>query len=620
MVKTVYVSNEAELRESLVGGHSVTVIKADYRPAIFSEYTINYSFEEEPSSMAHAPSNFYCLRHVFHPFNYPIIIDDRGSHYRILIEKIIFGHEVRVELSLENLRLLRLCQCLLGAAYLFYIKGDSDADCYCSYRDKKGTLPVPYVNGKCSDHGKLIPAWSYYWDISDREFWADIENKLSESIAPFKKVLISKDDENDIWMFFNSIAAPVFGTGSDIETKRVTGPGYLDNGKWNEMLSDLVNKIQLFKHQKKNGASLYKTVISAFRSAFYAGTYSQAPDPFDLPNTGYSQMPDVTITDLAIPCGAAVECRFGIARYDAYKMNKRQKELTKELCNLTVYTEFDPPAVDSYTTDGYGNIIAFKQQLGDGVIIIYPHGQEDCITKLSGNLDEVEATQASPETHPVVNADSENKKEVAKSPVSVTIDITEVNASEVNASEVNIETKLEATGEIKSRSIDFNKICMLLVIYYYSVTGNGIGFISKAFRKTRCIPLVGYKKDEKNEKNEKKIAVSLEIYPIKASTEYSQHFNRLLREILTGKVAKDSDIGTKLKNDELLNKIWITSSHKGRYEEANYSRGKLSSLKINIKNAADAEQLKQRIAQVFDKTQTQLDAFFSEMCKNDFNK
>ncbi len=401
--------NEEQLKASLdVPNRKVTILSADYKAAIFQGYNINYTFEENLPWTEHAPTNFHCLKHVFHPFNYPTIIFDTVFPYRRLIDKILNGHELRIELSIDNTddntRLLRLCQCLLGATYIHGTGGDIYDDHYCRPRDEKGTIPVPYVIGKCSWKTESIPAWSYYWGVSDRGFWSAIEDKLTKAVSQFSGILISKEDRDLIFELLCEIACSTFDQEKDIETKKIEGPGYLDASKWEGILIGLYQEFRSMSSAKNGGVDLCSTVLAAFRYAFYAELYSsfcikeikanssttahdvyECRDLADVPITGYSQMPNVTNTDLAVPDAFAVDRRIGITVDFAERLNQQQEEMIRGRCtNRIVYSVCAPPSTDTYVENDLGNIIAFKQQLGKGRIIVYPRGMEDCIAKLCG--------------------------------------------------------------------------------------------------------------------------------------------------------------------------------------------------------------------------------------------
>ena len=401
MPDSVYVSTEEGLKASMPGDHRVTVLKADYDVAIFQKYAINYCFEKKWIATVDCPTNFFFLKHVFHLFNYPDIIDSPDFPYRALMDKILSGHELRIEISLKNTRLLRLCQCLLGVTFI-------DRD-YRVYRDRKGTLPAPYVIGKCTADSKQIPAWSYYWDVSDKEFWFNVEDRLISTISQFNGIFISEKDAEKVWEMFNNIASGMFSIGKSIYTKKLEGPGYLKDSMWNRMFTGLPQDLNLFDHQPA-GENICDTVIATFRNAFYASTYYHSADPFNISNTGYSQMPDVTKTDLAMPTADAVDRRRGLSVDLAKKLNSQAKEIQERFackadasdpkippslntytidnyCNQIVYTEFPPPSPANYEKDRFGNIIAFKQQLGEGMIIVYPEDRDDLAAKLSGIAD-----------------------------------------------------------------------------------------------------------------------------------------------------------------------------------------------------------------------------------------
>lgn len=383
MSEAVYVSTEAELEQSLAGDHKVTVIKSDYVPAIFNGYNINYCFNEKHPVTDISPTNFRCLWHVFHPFNHYVPINEIKYPYRGLLDKVEQGHNVHFELSITNVRLLRLCQCFMGLVRLNNV--------VCQYRrcrNIKGNLPIPYIIGKCKISDKHYPAWSYYWDISDKKFWIDVETDLRNAISQFNGKFISDDDANKVWELFNTFAKDVFYSEKDIAIKRLEGPDYLIPSKLNELIVALPKKLNLFKYQP-GGDSLCDTVIEAFRTFFYSPTYANAVDPFDVPYTGYSQMPEVANTDLAMPTEDAVDCRKGIVKELAEQLNSpiSMNSSTNSYHNPIIYSITSKPLFANYKVDQFGNIIAFKLKIGSGTVIIYPEGREDIATELIGTTD-----------------------------------------------------------------------------------------------------------------------------------------------------------------------------------------------------------------------------------------
>ena len=461
MPDSVYVSTEEGLKASMSGDHRVTVLKADYDVAIFQKYAINYCFEKNWIATVDCPTNFFFLKHVFHLFNYPDIIDSPDFPYRALMDKILSGHELRIELSLKNTRLLRLCQCLLGVTFI-------DRN-YHVYRDRKGTLPAPYVIGKCIADSKQIPAWSYYWDVSDKEFWFNVEDRLISIISQFNGIFISEKDAEKVWEMFNNIASGMFSIGKSIYTKKLEGPGYLKDSMWNRMFTGLPQDLNLFDHQPA-GVNICDAVIATFRNAFYASTYYHSADPFNISNTGYSQMPDVTKTDLAMPAADAVDRRRGLSVDLAINLNSQAKEIQElfafkadandpqihpslntytidNYCNRIVYTEFLPPPAENYEKDHLGNIIAFKQQLDEGMIIAYPEGRDELATKLSGRTD----------------ADKPSEVLVVKEPVSAIVTVKQLELTIKHIAESEFSIHFEGIG--KDKKATNLEVLKFLVIY-----------------------------------------------------------------------------------------------------------------------------------------------------------
>ncbi len=593
MVKTVRISNEAALKKSLTGDHDVTVIEADYTPAIFRGYNINYCFEDKASPYKSSAPNFRCLKHVFHPFNFSDSLNDINFPYKGLCHKIINGHKLHIELSIKNTQQLRLCQGLLGFVYC----QSTTSRRYSAYRDRVGTVPVPFIIGQCDLDETIVPAWGYFWWVSDYNFWAGIEDILENKISQFGNSQISDKFAENIWNAFKTFASDIFSANKDIERKRVEGPDYLNPLKWKTALKSFKTILTQSIGKKTNKpVNVHAAVRTVFRDAFYNANCKACCDPFAKAHINYLQLHDYEKTDLAIPqitdqpvldC-LAVAQRFGLTVETAKKWNAdSEREDARR-----IYTEFQPPLAENYVKDSFGNIIAFKQQLGEGMIIAYPEGREGCIIKPSGKPDKVEGPQVLPDIETAVTADAENIKEVAKSPASVTID-----SLGVTGNLVKLTTKI--SGKDFSRSIGGNKILMFIIMYYYSVTGKGIGYLSKRGRaKAQAQELVGYDKDNTA------IPISPKIYPINVSTEYSQHFRRLVTEILTGR--------TEIKEgDTLLKSIWDPSADRKK----DYNTGCLSSIKINI-TAEVFAQLKQTLPKdLLDEEQTQLDSLFSEMAK-----
>ncbi len=372
----VRVSNEKELEASLHGRHQLTVITSDYVPAIFDGYNINFCFEGIPTPTDYSPANLQSMKHVFHPFNYPAVMNNTVFPYRRLVDKIIHGAELRIELSIDNTPLLRLCQCLLGFAYQKSMKKTFP---YQRYRDKAGNVPVPFIIGMCDGNDAKVPAWSYFWWVSDYNFWAEIDNKLSRAIARFKGRLISKKDEACVFGILDTFADKMFSMDRDIEDKRLEGPDYLEDTKWDTMLSDLVKKLYLLSRKSALGGDLCKTVFTSFYKAFLAPIYNRFDDPFNTQYRGYRQMHDPAQTDLACPNDFAVDQRFGVIMKFGEEWNNDNAASKGHRMD---FTTFAPPEEHTYMIDDVGNIIKFKQHIGDGMIFVYPRGMEDCIPKL----------------------------------------------------------------------------------------------------------------------------------------------------------------------------------------------------------------------------------------------
>ena len=222
--------------------------------------------------------------------------------------------------------------------------------------------------------------------------------------------------------------------------------------------------------------------------------------------------------------------------------------------------------------DNLGNIYSFLYKVYDapdsGSIIVCPENKDDLVSEFFG-------VSANPSV-----AASANEKDVTSKDIKefFTIEILEVKTN----GDVKAKVKTNEPGQDYSRNIASNKLLMFLILQYYSILGEGIGYLSKKIRTVnKKDPLVGY------DKKEKATPLCQEIYPISDKSEYSQYFSRLVSKVLTGKVIS--------KDNKLLEQVWLTTHNKSNLSnggEANYSRGKLHSVRllISVENIARLKQ------------------------------
>ena len=191
MSELIYdVSNEDQLEKSLWEKHKVTIINSDYTAKIFESFFSNYFFN---NSQAKGNYKFYSLQHVFHPYA-GISFLYKSDIYKELLKKVLRGnHSVAFVLSIENFKLLRFCQCFLGAVSYLQHHGSDDCDTDQSLSDfvvgqaelpraqiiineSPDELPIPFIIGASENSSKLqVPVWTFYWSVKfqpDAPFWS----------------------------------------------------------------------------------------------------------------------------------------------------------------------------------------------------------------------------------------------------------------------------------------------------------------------------------------------------------------------------------------------------------------------------------------------------------------
>lgn len=669
------VSDEKELEDSLLKAYDVTVINKDFEPAIFNDYNINYCFNEIPEDRNY---KFHSLKHVSHPYKSISVIQEPGI-YNELLKRVLRGnHSVAFVLSTTNHKLLRLCQCFIGAvSNSLHTEvcpdGDFEIDqtMYDFLHDVEKWSPIPYLIGKFEDTQKMsLPIWSSFWDVNiqtlDALFINVFRREFGEGFTYSKEGLVRLQKliedstpniigDKKLRLYpFDFYTQPYHCRQSIEGPREMLDPSLVEKIKSLAVEASKVLREYEIKDQKDicqtaalpNNVLLGKCIPPRVPVGRVQPQSLTLNDPYGLfRNTAGCEESGLYNVDSGVRL--LIESVFDYSRVE-----DPQKELKTfyadaagELATPTA-SAIDERIVepgDDNCCALLGNRHSFSYRISNkNWVAVWPHGEKELMTKLcgaeeaenyyknqasktavqsspSGDAEEkdVEKTQPNPtknpeippketadiprvadqdqallDTNTSVNADAENIKEVAKSSAAVTIDILGVTNNQVN-----LTTKM--AGKDSSSSIGGNKILMFLIIYYYSVTGKGIGYLSKRGRSNTQAPeLVGYDKDNNA------MPISPKIYPIKESTEYSQHFRRLVNEILTGRMEING-------GDALLKSIW----HPTADRKKEYNTGCLSSIKINI-TAGFFYQLKENLPkELLDGEKKQLDSLFSEMAK-----
>ena len=134
MSEVIYVSNEEELKASLSGKHKLTIIKVDYVPAIFNGYNIKYYFNE---TLRPGAGKLYTLKYIFTPDGSTDIIFESDVYNELLKKITDRNHSVAFILSINKVKLLRLCECFIGALYRV---------------NNERITSTPYIIGKAQIH------------------------------------------------------------------------------------------------------------------------------------------------------------------------------------------------------------------------------------------------------------------------------------------------------------------------------------------------------------------------------------------------------------------------------------------------------------------------------------
>ena len=415
MGEIIRVSNDKELQSSILEDNKITIINPDFEPEFLKDLKINYCFNAEPEE---SPLNFYCLKHVFHPYNYPS--DIFADPYMGLMDKVLNGHELAFELTLANVKLLRFCQAFLGATEIkrqraHTLTGESIVDYYSSCKNKKGNLSVPYIIGKCiTSEGHAVPVWSYFWEIytdwSSPEVLHDICMRIS------RRICISNKNLKAVVIFVNDWIHNLLNIGDSPGKMRMEGPKCGNPSKWWNEKEKLLKFVKARQSRTKSGYCLYEIIFNVLIKVV------QNPDNY---------------TDLAIPQGTAFEYAEGISLDTAKdfneavkkncsaaipkhavtdsqslegvdkliaEMNKAMQEKGFSLQSLEgyhpippnlLYTQVPQPHPDWYKTDPVGNIIYIREQFGNGFIQIYPVQRKD-LADLPAASPEVESAEVQP--------------------------------------------------------------------------------------------------------------------------------------------------------------------------------------------------------------------------------
>lgn len=675
MSEVVYVSNEEELKDSLLKAYDVTVINNDFEPAIFNDYNINYCYNETPEDRNY---KFHSLKHVFHPYKSISVIQEPGI-YNELLKRVLRGnHSVAIVLSTTNHKLLRLCQCFIGAvSNSLHTEvcpdGDFEIDqtMYDFLHGVEKWSPIPYLIGKFEDTQKIsLPIWSSFWDVNiqtlDALFINVFRREFGEGFTYSKEGLVRLQKliedstpniigDKKLRLYpFDFYTQPYHCRQSIEGPREMLDPSLVEKIKSLAVEAFQVLREYEIKDQKEicqtaalpNNVLLCKCIPPRVPVGRVQPQSLTPNDPYGLfRNTAGCEESGRYNVDSGVRL--LMESVFDYSRVEDPRKELKTfyADAAGELATPTA-SAIDERIVepgDDNCCALLGNRHSFSSRISNkNWVAVWPHGEKELMTKLCGKKKTekyyitmasknsvlsspsgaaedkyVEKTQSNPTNNPemtpkdtadiprvtdqcqapaeantAVTGGAENEKEVAKSPATLAIDILGVTSNQVT-----LTTKI--SGEDSSRNIGCSKILMFLIIYYYSVTGKGIGYLSKKRRSvTQAMELVGYDTDNNA------IPISPKIYPIKVSTEYSQHFRRLVTEILTGRTEIK-------KGNTSLKIIW----HPTAAKKKEYNIGCLSSIKINI-TAEVFDQLKQTLPNdLLDEERTQRDSLFSEMAK-----
>lgn len=409
MPEIVYVSNEEELKSSLRLDHKLTVIKSDYVPAIFDGYNIQYCFNE---AIEHGSINFYSLKHVFHPYKSINVIFESEIYSQLLHKVLKNNHSVAFVLSIDNIKLLRFCQCFMGALsyrhHLVYrdiyndtpdkrietidVEAEMDQvlhDFWFGNEDPvidleiKNWSPVPYIIGKTEiTEGVSVPAWSSFWDVEINT----LEKVLKDTfISAFGELFAySKDGLDKIQQFFEVECNKITRGGKKLRlyafdynnkdyhcAQSIEGPlNMLDNKSFVESITAIATAASKLLKEYKVATS--KTVCS-----------NNNP-PTNLKSTGYEIYFQYNV-DFAVRLLCQTIFDSSIKKGTQNVLNTFYANAVGEQAIPTIRAikERTCPPGEGYYCDGLGNLHSFTYKINNNSwVAVWPEGESKLKTEL----------------------------------------------------------------------------------------------------------------------------------------------------------------------------------------------------------------------------------------------
>lgn len=531
------VLNESDLINSLEKDHPVTVINQNFVPSVFEHHqTIYYRFSDAPEPR----TSFRRSKHIFYPESGARFLQ-KSQLYSILLSKIKAGHTVVFVVSKDNLSLLRLCECFIALA--------------CK---TLGTQPPPYVIGQAQ---LSVPIWTGgKWEAnpkSMKDVFRDIFNKK------FTGVYYSDTGLKKLQHFYECLSEvmakpPKARLASHLADflywDQIIGPGSLL-----DLLTENIHKISTILDKILAELEQYKVV--------YYPEIRELRGPDSKVSAGLEQMLNKIYEDLPIKSEPVVDdaCANPVLseqQENEYRMVFECK-YASAIGELLIPTEEAvngrlEPFSEKYQKDPLGNIYSFILNVGQGRIIVCPEGKEDFYTSAVKTIDHDSSVQP-------VSAPASGSETL----------IVRLKSLSGGASCQKVD--VEISGKTGSHTVSGEKIIMFLSIYYYSLSGDGIGYCSIKERKknTSVKPIIGYCKNGTID------PTSSDIINIADEMECSEFLKRLFRDVLclTYKpdTAKDADDRSKA-NNALLRKHWLTTSN--RKGAVKYNTGKLDGITV----------------------------------------
>ncbi len=353
MSDIVYVSNEKELEASLPGNHGLTVIAADYEPAIFDGYNIQYYFNE---TLKPGAGKLYTLKHIFMP-DTSLAVILKSDIYSKLLKKITdLNHSVAFILSINNVKQLRLCECFTAALY--------------SANDER-VISTPSIIGKSKiSPGICVPVWSPLGNLD----WQDLPGVLTDAFSDVFKGKYYSEEGFTLLLKLLTDKIPEITGGSKL---RIYKPSMrhsrIDIEGSHKMLDtgDFVKRIESIATELLNLLKPHELIFP--------------------PNTSISHLyPAPRSAHTAVEQISPL-----IFEYSNNSMSEQEVETFCEDAYGTVLT-LTPDAIDKRgnkfgddnRSDDIGNIHSFVYKVYDtfdsGKLVVCPEGKEDLISELFG--------------------------------------------------------------------------------------------------------------------------------------------------------------------------------------------------------------------------------------------